>query len=336
MDLLSIVLQLFGMLLIILISIAVHEAGHLVFGLKTGYRFISFSLLSFTWIKQKDNVVFARNKNSLVLGQCLMVPPEKEEDFRFKLYNYGGGLANFFLALITVPLLIFTIEGAVTLWVLLFTNFWINTLMGLMNLIPFRKNVPNDGANRREAGKSADAAHGLFVMLTLAKHFADGKVLSDFEEDFFTVSPEADKNNYFVAYLIAAKAEWLFDIKQYEEGLALLNSLEENIQSLPNYYQQSIYADFLYYYSAIAPNKKKKKNYYTNPKLQKLLKIEDVAFLMIRAAYMIYIEEDFVEGKKLLAKIKKNLPLYPYKGVAKEKEKELNRLQDYITKKESN
>ncbi len=335
MDLLSIILQLLGMLLIILISIAVHEAGHLVFGLKTGYRFISYSLLSFTWVKQKDKVAFARNKNSLVLGQCLMAPPEKEEDFHFKLYNYGGGLANLIFAFITLPVLIFTIEGPETLWVLLFTNFWINTLMGLMNLIPFRKSTPNDGANGREAGKSADATHGLFVMLTLAKHFADGKVLSDFEEGFFTVSPEADKNNYFVAYLIAAKAEWFFDKKQHEEGLALLNSLEEHIHALPNYYQQSIYADFLYYYSAIAPDKEKAKNYYNNPKLQKLLKIEDVAFLMIRAAYMIYIEEDLVEGKNLLEKIKKNLPLYPYKGVAKEKERELKILQEHIIEKEN-
>ncbi|NLB91231.1 MAG: hypothetical protein GX786_08460 [Clostridiales bacterium] len=334
MDLLSIVLQLIGIFFIIVAAIAIHEAGHLFFGLKTGYRFISYSLLSFTWMKQKDKVVFARNKNSLVLGQCLMTPPEKEEDFHFILYNYGGGLANLFFALTTLPILLFTIEGPETFWILLFVNFWINLFFSLINLLPFRKNIPNDGANVKEAKKSADAKHGLFVMLTIAKHFADGKILSDFEEEFFTVTPEADKNNYFVAYLIAAKAEWLFDKKRNEEGFTLLSSLkEEHLQALPNYYQQSIYADYLYYYSAIAPDKEKAKRYYANPKLQKLLKMEDLSFLLVKATYIIYIGKDFVEGRKLIEKIKRNLPLYPYRGVASEKEREMLILQEYINEK---
>ena len=39
--------------LLLILQIVVHEGGHLVFGLLSGYRFSSFRVASFMWIKQE-------------------------------------------------------------------------------------------------------------------------------------------------------------------------------------------------------------------------------------------------------------------------------------------
>ena len=40
-----------GMYAAMFIQLVIHEAGHLVFGLLSGYRFSSFRIFSFMWIK---------------------------------------------------------------------------------------------------------------------------------------------------------------------------------------------------------------------------------------------------------------------------------------------
>ena len=119
-------------------SYQIHEIGHLVFGLATGYTFSYYSFLSFAWMRKKDGkVVFCCNKNSFSLGKCLMAPPKKEEFFRFKAYTLGGGLANLFLAIIVFSFLIFFRHWSFPIWTTLFLTFLLNFILALQSLIPF-------------------------------------------------------------------------------------------------------------------------------------------------------------------------------------------------------
>ena len=51
------VLILFSLMyLSIFIEMAIHEAGHLIFGLATGYKFLSYRIGSFTFIKEEGKI----------------------------------------------------------------------------------------------------------------------------------------------------------------------------------------------------------------------------------------------------------------------------------------
>ncbi|MGX8680825.1 MAG: site-2 protease family protein, partial [bacterium] len=78
----------------IMIHLIVHEAGHMVFGLLTHYRFSSFRIGS--WMLQKNASGFHLKRFSIpgTAGQCLMVPPQDQKNFPYVLSNLGGGLAN--------------------------------------------------------------------------------------------------------------------------------------------------------------------------------------------------------------------------------------------------
>ena len=76
-----------------------HEGGHLVCGLLTGYRFVSFRIGS--WMVQRENgrLRFHRYTLAGTAGQCLLAPPELTEGkIPYKLYNLGGVLANLLAA----------------------------------------------------------------------------------------------------------------------------------------------------------------------------------------------------------------------------------------------
>ena len=75
-----------------------HEGGHLVCGLLSGYRFLSFRVGSFTLLRQNGRLVLRRFYLPGTGGQCLLEPPDGDE-VPFRLYNLGGGLANLLSAL---------------------------------------------------------------------------------------------------------------------------------------------------------------------------------------------------------------------------------------------
>ena len=53
-----------------------HESGHLIFGLLTGYRFVSFRIGHLMFVRQDGVMNIRRMSITGTGGQCLMAPPE--------------------------------------------------------------------------------------------------------------------------------------------------------------------------------------------------------------------------------------------------------------------
>ena len=52
-----------------------HELGHLIFGLLTGYRFLSFRIFGLMLTRESGSLRFKKHSMPGTLGQCLMAPP---------------------------------------------------------------------------------------------------------------------------------------------------------------------------------------------------------------------------------------------------------------------
>lgn len=128
-----------------LISIVIHESGHLVTGKKSGYEFVSFRVGSITWIKEDGKLKRKKFNIAGTAGRCIMMPSniDKPEDVPFVLYFLGGGLFNLITAARFIP------------FGILITNFYVSVpafmlgavslIQGLINLIPLNFTVTNDG-----------------------------------------------------------------------------------------------------------------------------------------------------------------------------------------------
>ena len=67
--------------------IVIHEAGHLLFGLMSGYRFVSFRIGSFVLVRDDEGFRLGRFSIAGTGGQCLLDPPAMTDGrFPYKLY----------------------------------------------------------------------------------------------------------------------------------------------------------------------------------------------------------------------------------------------------------
>ena len=83
------------------LQIIIHEAGHLIFGLMSGYRFCSFRVFSFIWMKENGKIKLKRLSLVGTAGQCLMAPPDLVNGkIPIVLYHLGGVTMNLISAVI--------------------------------------------------------------------------------------------------------------------------------------------------------------------------------------------------------------------------------------------
>lgn len=227
--------------------VVIHEAGHLVFGLVTGYRFLSFRIGSLMLVREGGHFRLRRFALAGTGGQCIMIPPEwRERDFPFALYHLGGALMNLTTAAI-----------ALFLWVVIpSSRFWSSTLVlfsavglfnGLFNAIPMRfAMVDNDGSNVRMLKKDPQAVHAFYQMLHVHAKIASGSRLRDLPEEWFTLPLTADQANPLVMTIEVFAVNRLMDQQAFEEASARIHALLHSGASIAGIHRGLLRCDSAY------------------------------------------------------------------------------------------
>lgn len=199
--------------------IAVHEAGHLVFGLLSGYRFSSYRLGGLMLLHDGERLRFARLSLAGTGGQCLMVPPE-EKDGRIPvlLYNLGGALMNLILSLIAFLVWIPLREHSyVAALLMLFVI--VGIMQAAINGIPMRLGmVDNDGYNAFAIRKDLTSMRAFRQQLLVNAAITHGKRLSEMPDTYFILPENADLKNSMVAAIAVFACNRLMDEGRYAEA----------------------------------------------------------------------------------------------------------------------
>jgi hypothetical protein len=300
----------------------VHELGHLVCGKISGYEFLSFRLGNLLWTKNSDGkILLSKNKPGVVgiLGQCLMIPPADEKNFKFVLYNLGGGLFNIVLFILFSAWFICIENEAAAMFI--FGIAVGQLLLGAVNLIPNGKKapIPNDGANIREALKSADAAHAFYIMFKHNAESSNGKHLGDYSETDFKVSENADVNNYLVAMLVLYEASRLEELGKLDESYREILRLEN--ADLQVFYRRQVLLNLIFHELVYFDGEhadKAKKRFEENRKdkvLMRNFEMEHVTTLPFKAAKLAFIDGDFEQARDCIERCGKQLHTLQNPGI---------------------
>ena len=212
-----------GFVLALYLQVAVHEAGHLVCGLLSGYRFCSYRLGSLMLLREDGKLRLRRLKIAGTAGQCLMAPPPWSEDLPVILYNLGGCLANLLLSALCLAL-----------WLPL-RNHWLAALplvtglgglaMALTNGLPMRVGgVDNDGRNARHLGRDAAAKRAFWLQMKVCEAQSKGLRLYQMPEEWFT--PDRTRlENPLVATIAVFACNRLMDQERFPEARAAMEQL---------------------------------------------------------------------------------------------------------------
>ena len=208
--------------------IIVHEAGHLVFGLLTGYRFSSFRIASLLLLKENGKWKWKRLSIVGTGGQCLMAPPDlKDGKMPLVLYNLGGSLINTLTgALFLLGYLIWSEIPLLSPLLLIFAA--VGFIIALMNGIPLRMGtVDNDGYNAFALSKNKEATEAFWVQLKVAEQTAKGVRLRDMPDEWFAVPTDEAMKNSMVAVRGVFACNKLMDEEKFEQADALMAHLLE-------------------------------------------------------------------------------------------------------------
>ena len=224
----ALLLFLFALYLAFFIHIAAHEAGHLVFGLLSGYRFSSYRLGGLMLLHDGERLRFARLSLAGTGGQCLMISPE-EKDGRIPvlLYNLGGALMNLILSLISFLVWIPLREHSyVAALLMLFVI--VGIMQAAINGIPMRLGmVDNDGYNAFAIRKDLTSMRAFRQQLLVNAAITHGKRLSEMPDTYFALPEDADLKNSMVAAIAVFACNRLMDEGRYAEADGKMQELLE-------------------------------------------------------------------------------------------------------------
>lgn len=208
-----ILLILFFVVVGLILTVIIHEAGHLVMGLLTGYEFLSFRIFSWHFQKNGDGKIRVYNHNVPgTLGQCLLSPPKTEPAPIF-WYNFGGVLFNFITFLISITLALFTKNASI--YVSLVSIAIVNLFFAVTNWM-VAPGISNDGYNYKMM-KNNEKTRAVFQkILEINARVSQGETLNNINLDAFNNLDYSDAIQVNAGMYLMSLASFNYDFETYE------------------------------------------------------------------------------------------------------------------------
>lgn len=233
-----------GLYLAFLLQIILHEGGHLVFGLLTGYEFVSFNVFGFIWQKGPDGKLHVgRMQIAGAGGQCLMAPPAYNGgNFPFTLYNLGGVLMNLLTG--AAFALLAAVSPVAWLKILLAMQTVVGVFSALMNGLPLpTPAIQNDGKNLLCIRKDEAARRAFWVQMSVAAELAKGRRIKAMPEEWFAAFPAEKMDNPIVCSVAVINTTRLMDALDFAAAEKEIRNLLAREKGILGLYRTSMTCD---------------------------------------------------------------------------------------------
>lgn len=235
------------LMLVIYLHTILHEFGHMIFGLLTGYEFISFRVGNLLLIKKDNKLQFKKYSLMGTGGQCLMSYPQYNKDnFPFVLYNLGGVIVNVVLSILfTIIYFLAKPQGMYAFFCVMMIAEGIAN--AIMNGIPFKNEyISNDAHNIVTLLKDKAAQKGFYSMLKVNEYQSKDISFSKMPKELFELEEGADLHNPFNSYLLICKEYMCLEESQFDKGKEYIDILLSDKCTLNGVHKNMIMLDSLY------------------------------------------------------------------------------------------
>ncbi|MDO5725464.1 MAG: M50 family metallopeptidase [Tissierellia bacterium] len=226
------------------LNVLLHEAGHLLFGLICGYSFLLYRIGSLVFVKLKDKIELKRHSIRGTGGQCIMLPEKySEDDYPYLLYNLGGVIVNYFLAIVFWLIFINRPSGGNlaqgVFYVFCFSTAFIALYLGIINTIPLGKyGLQNDGQNVWDIMHDKDSKHAFYHMLMSGRAQLQDKSYESHQEKDFFVDSDLNINNTLNYGRAVDYRNYLMQNGRTEDAKIWSEKID-NAQNIPDMYKHA-------------------------------------------------------------------------------------------------
>ena len=331
MSIFTIVLYIFIFYFAFIIQIIIHEAGHLIFGLLSGYEFISFRVGSITIVKDQEKFKLKKFKIKGTGGQCLMMPKTNNyEEINYVLYNLGGILMNFIASIICLLILIL-VDTNQYIKVMLSEFILIGVICVISNGIPMKLGgISNDGYNTMSISRDKFIKYCFYIQLKVNGLLSKGMRFKDMPIEWFNVKEGADLNNHLVTFLKIMEANYYQDKLDFNLAKECYENILDNAPNIIKLYENEIKCELLFY-EILNGNMEKVDELYTK-ELRNYIKITDCYISRKRLMYVynLIVLKDKEKADKVLGEFEKLKNSYPIKGDIESEEEIMSFILDNV------
>ncbi len=318
MEIFKIILILLIFIFGLIIHIFIHEGGHLVFGLLSGYEFVSFRVGSFVLIREDGRLKMKRYSLPGTGGQCLMMPPEKKDgDFPYIIYNLGGALANIIVSLISIFIAV-NLKELSWIKVILILSSVVGILTALTNAIPLKiAGIANDGHNIRAMIRDKDSRESFYLQLRINGLLSKGIRIKDMPYDQLILREDIDYKNPLNFSRIFLNHNYHLDKMDFEKAKEALVFGEKYDAYTIEIYRMELRAEMLFLELIEDCSSERIEELYTK-RLEKYIVASK--FMLnkkrIMMAYEILYKKNQERGWKYFQELKELADKYPIRGEA--------------------
>ena len=284
------------------IQIAIHEFGHMIFGLITGYKFSSFRMGNLMWVKEEGKIRLKRFKLAGTGGQCIMIPPELSDgDYKYALYHLGGILANVITSIIALILFFLNFETPITA-ISCICFFLSGVIQALLNGIPMTSmQINNDGSNFIECRKSKEARRAVWIQMKIIEGCGKNKRLRDMNPEWFEMPSEEGKNNYLAMSMATFRENMLMDAHRFEEAKELIDELLSGDYAIPTIHCKILKSDRIYLELIYGGDRKKVDELYDDKQKTAMKQMRTlISVIRTEYAYQLIYEKNKKKADELL------------------------------------
>ena len=290
----------------------IHESGHLIFCLITGYKFVSFRIGHFMFIKEKGRLKIKLYNVVGTAGQCLMMPPQWNEKIPYRLYNLGGCIMNAATALFALAA--YFAAGAEGFFALCMAMLAVMGLsMALTNGIPMRVGgISNDGMNAALLGKKENTLRAFWLQLYVNGLIAKGERYRNMPREWFRLPEGEELSDPICCAMGVMLYNFCFDMHEFDEAEQTINYML-NAPGLLDVEKNELLCELLFL-RVLRGAPKEEIDSLLTPKLDKYIKATAnyVSRRRLAYAYQLLYLKNYSTAQKCLEVFERTAATYPY------------------------
>ena len=309
-----------------------HELGHLVFGLKNGFKFNAMTILFFNWSKVKDKIKFNFVMIRQEAGFTEMIPSSPEVVAKgLKKMTFGGLFFSFLLTLVGV--ISFVIQGLPVYVFLLLAMFLpVGAYVFLGNAVPYYADgVRNDGAVLKGLRKNDAVSQVCVGVLKIQAMLYNGYAPSEIEESCYFDLPVIQEDDVNFIMLLNLRYLYYLDKEDYLNA----KKVNDRLSMIAEHFSSSIYTSIKIdeLYACCTYNLNEDKADDLMYELEKYLNaVNNAVTVRTKLAYLLYVAREYDNLNLFYEKGLREIEKLPLSGIRKLEIKLYNKLKDDIDK----
>ena len=313
-----ILISILSLLFSFTLHLLLHEGGHCVAGLLSGYRFVSFRIGNITLLRTNNKLRIKRFSLEGTAGQCLMMPPQKPiDDIPTVLYNLGGVLFNIIFSIIGIIIFILTTSASVASCSIIFAM--IGILLALINGIPMKVGgVSNDGNNVLYLNKDTKAKEAFVYQLITNALVQDGTRPAELPDEYLSFDTDFDYKDPLAVNWLILSASVLIDRQEYDRAYTLLDHAMQHSKEIMQLFVYEIACE-LVFTALITGHIEQAKELYNKDLARYIEQHKNVMSVKqrISCAIALYIDKDAEKAQQIYREVRDRRDSYLMQGEVK-------------------